>query len=298
MNNFSMDSKPPVLHRLALSLGKPFGLRWVGGRKLALVSQMERSHSLRGPGFFWIRPLFQRVRMVVSTAPENVTSHIEHVLTKDALMLDVTCVLEYRFDPRSLPDGESIRMVKRCPLPEERREIVENIAHRAMQDVMPRFYAEQVCRGGELFSTVEQQFMAALQERLNPFAIRLVARACFLKEIDLPAGLRERFVTSAQRLMNASDSSQYGNAQWQRLMESERVESLQNSRVTRHQVDNANASRQPAPAQFDEPLPPQIAGSAQVVPTDNQNTPSDATEAETLGQPPHPPHPRSRLGGS
>ena len=133
------DHQQPLLFRMLIRVGRPFGLRWIGGRKLAVISQMERSHSLKGPGFFWIRPFFQRVKLVVSTAPERTSILIPNIITKYALHFEIKAVLEYRFNPRSLPGKAGVGAARRSPEPKDRQVLVEDHAQRALQEVLPNY---------------------------------------------------------------------------------------------------------------------------------------------------------------
>ncbi len=82
------DTRQPLTYRLIRTLGHPFGLRWVGDNELAVIYEMERYHSVRGPGFFWVNPWTQTVHSVIRVAPDFISTYIRGIRTKDGLVLE------------------------------------------------------------------------------------------------------------------------------------------------------------------------------------------------------------------
>jgi hypothetical protein len=69
---------------------RPDGLRWVGDNELAVVHQMEQYHSVRGPGFFWINPFTQTVRMVLSVeVPPALQNRFTAVVQRNVNVQDI-----------------------------------------------------------------------------------------------------------------------------------------------------------------------------------------------------------------
>ncbi len=96
MNN-QPDTNAPLLYRMALTLGRPFGVRWVGDLELAAIFRMEQYHSVKGPGFFWINPLTQRVESHISLAPDFISMAVPGIQTRDGIQLEFSIALAYCF---------------------------------------------------------------------------------------------------------------------------------------------------------------------------------------------------------
>ncbi len=194
----AQDNQPPWLFQLLIKLGKPWGLRWVGDKELAVIYQMQRYHDLRGPGFFWITPSIQAVRKIISLSEDGVTTDFKEILTADALPLEMTWLLVYRLDPRSLPKAEAQTVVNWTP--DLKRTIVTEYAQRCMQAVLPKFDALTVCRG-KVFQEIEAEFSKEINGLMNIFGMSLL-EGRVLKVIPPPI-LQYRLEQEAQQAAQA-----------------------------------------------------------------------------------------------
>ncbi len=190
----SQDNQPPWLFQLLIKLGKPWGLRWVGDKELAVIYQMQRYHDLRGPGFFWITPSIQAVRKIVSLSEDGVTTDFKEILTADGLPLEMTWLLVYKLDPRGLPKMDA-QTVTNWSL-ELKRTILTEYAQRSMQAVLPKFDAETVCRG-KVFQEIEADFATEMNGLMNVFGMSLL-EGRVLKVIPPPI-LQYRLEQAAQQ---------------------------------------------------------------------------------------------------
>lgn len=190
----SQDNQPPWLFQLLIKLGKPWGLRWVGDKELAVIYQMQRYHDLRGPGFFWITPSIQAVRKVISLSEDGLTTDFKEILTADALPLEMTWLLVYKLDPRGLPKHDA-QTVTNWSL-ELKRTILTEYAQRSMQAVLPKFDAETVCRG-KVFQEIEADFAKEMNGLMNSFGMSLL-EGRVLKVIPPPI-LQYRLEQAAQQ---------------------------------------------------------------------------------------------------
>lgn len=221
MNN-AYDTHPPIAFRLVRALGRRFGLRWVGDYQLAVIFRMERYHGVvRGPRFFWINRWIETVHSVMSVAPDFIPVQASSIQTKDALQLGLSLALAYAFDPSLVP-AEKVALYIRWE-PEIRRLVAADNAQRALQAVVPEFFAEQICRG-EVFSLLEQKFLSILTERLQPLALKPVF-AMVLK-VEVPAVLKHRFEDVVQRLVNIEDINQYAPHEFSQALQIEMIEAV------------------------------------------------------------------------
>jgi hypothetical protein len=195
---------PPLAYRLALFFGRPLGLRWVGDNQLGAVYRWERYDRLCGPGFFWIKPLTESVKYVVSLNPDFISTSFPSVFARDGVQLAMDVALAFTFDPRPLPHEKVQVFVKWSR--DILRAIVIDVATGALLSVIASFYAEQICRG-ELFQTIEQRLMEELTSRLEPLAMR-PAFAMVLK-VTPPLALQETFTAVANRAAYTHDLSLY-----------------------------------------------------------------------------------------
>jgi hypothetical protein len=228
------DTEAPFFYRILVGLGRPLGLRWVGDNEVAVVYHLERYHSIQGPGFFWINPLTQTMRARIRVAPDFVPVPAADIHTRDALQLGLTVVLAYRLDPALLPDRKEAGA---APTPDEKqkaalylswsrethRAIVIDNTQRALQAVVPAYYAEEICRG-EVFEPMERQLLKILAERLRPLALSPLF--CMTLRVEVPVKLQDRFEAVVQRRVNIDDIGRYLPYELNQALRTEALEAL------------------------------------------------------------------------
>lgn len=195
---------PPLAYSLRLFFERPLGLRWVPDNHLAVVYRMEMYHGLRGPGFFRINPFTETVRREVSLNPDYISTEISSIQTQDAVQLGLRIALAYVFDPRPLPRKEALVFVE-WPKGIHRAIMTDN-AITALQAILPKYRADQVCRG-QVFEEIRQQLLDELTERLKSLGLEPI-RAMVL-EVIVPPALQDTFTSVANRAAYAYDLSQY-----------------------------------------------------------------------------------------
>ena len=185
---------PPLGFRLLLFLASPFGLRWVPDNHLGAVYRMEMYNRVRGPGFFWITPLIERVRQRIRVSPDFMATTIENLQTQDGVELKVQVALAYTFDPRSLSHNDAVVLVSLSR--GDLRGIVTDSATWAMLNILREYQAEQVCRD-DILEPIRQQLLSNLFELLNPLAMRPVF--AMVLTIEPPSTLGDTFTAVANR---------------------------------------------------------------------------------------------------
>lgn len=191
-------------YRLFLGLVRPLGLRWVGDNELGVVYRKGLYHDLRGPGSFWINPFIDVMKEVTSVKPDFVSATIPNVQTRDALQLGFGVALSYVFDPRDVSSEQAAIFVE---WPQQiRRLVVTEFATRGLQSIIPKYTAEQVCRG-ELFDEIEEKLKAELNKRLPPLA--LTPKLTLVREVIVPPPLQDTFNRVVRRAVYTQDLGRY-----------------------------------------------------------------------------------------
>jgi regulator of protease activity HflC (stomatin/prohibitin superfamily) len=244
-----LDNQPPLVYRLLRTLGRPFGLRWVGDNQVAVVYRLERYHSLKGPGFFWINPFTQTMRRIISTAPEFVSIEAVGIHTEDALQLGLTVAMAYEVKPTWMPPDKAALYVTWTR--EARQSIVTNHATNALQDIVPSFNAEEICRG-TVFRSIEDRLMSALGARLRQMALKPLI--CFILRVTVPPKLQDRFEAVVQRQVNIEDLSRYAPYELSQALRIEALEALRGMAGGRQYINMPDMTDMVAPSQGQ--LPP------------------------------------------
>jgi regulator of protease activity HflC (stomatin/prohibitin superfamily) len=171
----------PLAHRLLLFLCGPFGLRRVSDNWLGIVYRKKKFHSLRGPGFFWIkRSLDEQVEGSISIEWDSFRVSSSDLQTRDNAELEVDVELIYRLDPRSLPYGELKELAKHAVLFSHgkmaSRQKVKKAVTAALSISQSKLDAEPVCEGQEA-ETIER----GLEEGLNAY----LGKALDLRSVEI-----------------------------------------------------------------------------------------------------------------
>jgi regulator of protease activity HflC (stomatin/prohibitin superfamily) len=181
MNPAFASEQDPLAHRLLLGLLGPFGLRKVSGNWLGVVYRKEKFHSLRGPGFFWIKPsLDEEEKGRISIEQDSFQVSSSGLQTRDNARLELSVELDYRLDPRSLPYRELVELAEHAVRvrhgKEASRKKVEATVTAALRTIVSRLDAEPVCRGdrfGAIERNLEKQLHAYLGEALDLHSVRI-----------------------------------------------------------------------------------------------------------------------------
>ena len=282
------DIKPPIVYRLLRTVGRPFGLRWVGDNQVAAVYRLQLYNCIKGPGFFWINPFTQSVRYVIDTAPDFVALVAPGIQTKDRLQLDLTMALAYSFDPALMPPERAAVFVTWKQ--DTHRAIIRDSARRALQGVVPSFDADEICQGG-VFGQIEQRLMEDLIRRLRPLALK--PQICFVLHVGVPPKLRDRFEAVVQRRINIEDLGQYASYELIQALRIEAIEGLKSMGGGRQYINLPDLTSMVTPSQHEgQSSPRRIAPPAIILDQDTvlpEPPPPDADESPKR-------QPKSRLG--
>ena len=276
-----LDGQSPMVYRLLRTLGRPFGLRWVGDNQVAVIYRLERYHSLKGPGFFWINPFTQTVKKIMSTAPEFVSIEAADIHTQDALQLGLTVALAYEVEPAWMPSDKAALYVTWTR--EARQSIVTNHAPHTLQDIVPSFNAEESCRG-TVFRSIEERLMKGLDVRLRQMALKPLI--CFILRVTVPPKLQDRFEAVVQRQVNIEDLGHYAPYELSQALRIEALEALRGMAGSKQYINMPDMTDMVAPSQGQ--LPPR-----RIIP--GTIVKDKESEQDRLPPPPPPKKTKSRL---
>lgn len=282
------DAKPPILYRLLRTVGRPFGLRWVGDNKVAVVYRLERYSHLGGPGFFLINPFTQSVRYVIDTSPDFVALVAPGIQTKDRLQLDLTMALAYSFDPALMPPEKASVFVTWTR--DTHRAIIKDSSTRALQGVVPSFDARDICRGA-VFDQIEQKLKEELKKRLRLLALK--PELCLVLHVGVPQKLRDRFEAVVQRRINIEDLGQYASYELIQALRTEAIEALKSMGGSRQYINLPDLSSMVTPSQHEGQSPPRRIAPPAII-LDQEIAPPEPSPPDADEPPKR--QPRSRLG--
>jgi regulator of protease activity HflC (stomatin/prohibitin superfamily) len=223
------DSTPAAIHRGKLGLMGHLGLRYVGGRELALVLHNEKFHKIQGgPGTFWVIPGVQRVAQVLTIGPDYVVLPLREIQTNDGVQVGFDVAIEYMFDPRQAvvkAEPERGKLFRRFPNQSDRREALLTVSQRAMQTAASAFRVDRIARN-QVINDLEARFMEDLGRRALPLGISLETTRCAILKTVLPETIQQRLEISAQRAINIDNLSAYDPFHINQALRSEAVEAL------------------------------------------------------------------------
>lgn len=159
---------------------------------------------IRGPGYFNINPLTERVGESISTKPRAFPLLIENLMTRDPLRIALAGKVSFTFDPRE-GDVTAIARLVKIPDPELTNTLGQALQELIFKTVRVRvneFDFEEIQRAARL-AELEEIALASLggMAILNTFGIRNVG--VLLTHAVLPPEIETRLTEAAQRRYNA-----------------------------------------------------------------------------------------------
>lgn len=159
---------------------------------------------IRGPGYFNINPLTERVGESISTKPRAFPLLIENLMTRDPLRIALAGKVSFTFDPRE-GDVTAIARLVKIPEPDLTDALGQALQELIFKSVRARvneFGFEEIQRGTHL-ALLEEAAVTALgsMEILNNFGIRDVG--VLFTHTVLPPEIETRLNEAAQRRYNA-----------------------------------------------------------------------------------------------
>jgi regulator of protease activity HflC (stomatin/prohibitin superfamily) len=149
----------------------------------AVVLRLGKFHSLRGPGLFFIIPIFDTIPYWIDTRVITTSFKAEKTLTKDTVPVDVDAVLFWKvLDPQkaALEVADYLNAIKWA-------------SQTALRDVIGKTMLSDMLEGRDKISGVLQKI---IDERTEPWGINV--NSVEVKDVLIPAALENAMSMQAQ----------------------------------------------------------------------------------------------------
>lgn len=192
-----------------------------------VIYRDESFSDIRGPGYFKINPLAERVGELISTKPRAYPLMIKNVSTRDPIPVALVGKVSFTFDPREGDVAQISRLVK-IPEPDLTNalgEALQELIFKAIRARVNEFWFEEIQRGASL-ALMEGYALTALNELaiLRAFGISNVG--VLFTHAVLPQEIETRLKEAAQRRYNAQVSGELEQAALLRSLIVELVEKV------------------------------------------------------------------------
>ncbi len=161
-----------------------FGLRIANQYQRAVVFRLGKLAGLRGPGLFWIAPLFEWQKMVDM---RTITAAVDQqeTITKDNVPVKITAVIWYAtIDPiRSVID---VRDVDRA---------VVQVALTSLRNIIGRHTLDDVLKEQQQLS---QTMREAIDEATEPWGVKVTRVE--MRNVEIPASMQRAMAQEAEAL--------------------------------------------------------------------------------------------------
>lgn len=222
-----MNAQPvqqPWLLRLILFVGRFFGLRWIPEQHVQVIYQWTRYAGVRKPnrwGLIRYSGATETLGPLIYTGSRQKEFEFKGLVTQDNLPVNLRLYTLIRYDPELAP--EVARTLVRLPQ-EIYLSIAETYYYWVSQIVINQYTATELNRA-EVKLQVEEEIFQQVQRELQPLGLVPVGKPRVLR-IELPSGLQERYVQSAQRRENILANTAFHPEAIRRALVTEVIESL------------------------------------------------------------------------
>src|SRR5262249_39794174 len=164
---------------LYLMLSPKIAKQWEKG----VVLRLGKFVGLRGPGLFWILPLFDTVSLWIDQRVITTSFAAEQTLTRDTVPVNVDAVLFWMvYDPE-----------KAALEVQEDRDAVSWAAQTALRDIIGRTNRQDLLRGRE---RIEEELQKLIDQRSNPWGVTV--QSVEMRDIVIPDALQDAMSREAQ----------------------------------------------------------------------------------------------------
>jgi len=149
----------------------------------AVVLRLGKFVGLRGPGLFWILPLFDRVSSWIDQRVITTSFAAEQTLTSDTVPVNVDAVLFWM-----VYDAEKAALEV-----QQYQEAVSWAAQTALRDIIGRTPLTELLRGRE---RIEEELQKVIDARSNPWGVTV--QSVEMRDIVIPDALQDAMSREAQ----------------------------------------------------------------------------------------------------
>ncbi|MGB8646295.1 MAG: SPFH domain-containing protein [Anaerolineae bacterium] len=212
----------PVLQSLGLKLLGPLGLCFAPANHVQVINRLGIYHAALGPQFFWINRMVESLGPQVFIGNRSRVFVMQNLPARDSLQLGLKIWIAFTFDPRrTIPE---IATPLSQLTPDLMLGLVEGHARHTLLRLVGEYAAEEVCRGGAVFQTIEQGMKTGLEGRLARLGIKV--GDVRVTEVTPPPLLTARLEQTAQRGYNIQSMQEYHPSQVAQALAVELVERL------------------------------------------------------------------------
>lgn len=149
----------------------------------AVVLRLGKYIGLRGPGLFWVLPLFDRVSIWIDQRVITTSFAAEQTLTSDTVPVNVDAVLFWMvYDPE-----------KAALEVQQYIDAVSWAAQTALRDIIGRTDLTDLLRGRE---KIENELQKLIDERSNPWGVTV--QSVEMRDVIIPDALQDAMSREAQ----------------------------------------------------------------------------------------------------
>src|ERR1051325_9229931 len=168
-----------VLLGVVLAQSPKVAKQWERG----VVLRLGKYVGLRGPGLFWVMPLFESVSSWIDQRVITTNFNAEETLTSDTVPVNVDAVLFWMvFDPE-----------KAALEVQDYARAVSWAAQTALRDIIGRTALTDLLRGRE---RVEEELQKLIDERCTPWGVTV--QSVEMRDVVIPASLQDAMSREAQ----------------------------------------------------------------------------------------------------
>jgi regulator of protease activity HflC (stomatin/prohibitin superfamily) len=168
-----------VLLGLLLAQSPRIAQQWERG----VVLRLGRFVGLRGPGIFWVMPLFDKVSSWIDQRVVTTSFAAEETLTSDTVPVNVDAVLFWM-----VHDSEKAALEV-----QDYAQAVSWAAQTGLRDIIGRTSLTELLRGRE---RIEAELQLLIDERSNPWGVTV--QSVEMRDVVIPASLQDAMSREAQ----------------------------------------------------------------------------------------------------
>lgn len=174
---------------LWLVLGVLLGILFAQSPRVAkqwergVVLRLGRFIGLRGPGIFWVVPLFDKVSSWIDQRVVTTSFAAEETLTSDTVPVNVDAVLFWM-----VHDSEKAALEV-----QDYAQAVSWAAQTGLRDIIGRTSLTELLRGRE---RIESELQLLIDERSNPWGVTV--QSVEMRDVVIPASLQDAMSREAQ----------------------------------------------------------------------------------------------------
>jgi len=168
-----------LLVGIVASMSPKIAKQWEKG----VVLRLGRFVGLRGPGLFWVLPLFDTVSTWIDQRVITTSFAAEQTLTSDTVPVNVDAVLFWM-----VYDAEKAALEV-----QQYGDAVSWAAQTALRDIIGRTYLTDLLRGRE---KIETQLQDLIDQRCNPWGVSV--QSVEMRDVIIPDALQDAMSREAQ----------------------------------------------------------------------------------------------------